>query len=245
MTIKLLLFTLAFVAGYIVNEHTRSDHITPVLHQVEGATQAVHADLVALQRHLQSVERREQQMFQLFDRLTGLIDTSEVAHSNWIDYNWYMNRQAQLTQQLQTITHRLQLAETATRTHPGNTRVLDRLHELQHQHRSMQIRLGLYQQLTTTHWHHTHHVHHIEQQHSSDRLRRFTNSNQIRAESGERIGQTQESLTIHNSQVHTHAHPSCNSWCQHRWDSIACRTISNRTFFPILFRKWATQTPHH
>jgi hypothetical protein len=82
MTIKLLLFTLAFVAGYIVNEHTRSDTITPVLHQVESATQAVHADLVALQGHLQSVERREQQMFQLFDRLTQLIDRSEVARSD-------------------------------------------------------------------------------------------------------------------------------------------------------------------
>jgi hypothetical protein len=62
-----------------------------------------------------------------------------------------MNRQAQLTQQLQTITHRLTHAETAAAAHPGNTRVLDRLHELQHEHRSMQIRLGLFMQLTTTH----------------------------------------------------------------------------------------------
>jgi len=81
--IKILItFALAFVAGYITHEHTTADTITPVLHQVESATQAVHADLVALQGHMQSRERREHQMFQLFDRLTQLIDQSEVAQSD-------------------------------------------------------------------------------------------------------------------------------------------------------------------
>lgn len=46
----------------------------------------------------------------------------------------------------------------------------------------------------------TSYVHNIEQWNRSDRLRQFTNSNQVRAESGEWIGPTQAAQSIHHCQ---------------------------------------------
>lgn len=74
----------AFATGYIINEHTRADKITPVLHQVESATQAVQTDHVALARDLARRERRDEEMFRLFDRVLELIELDmqkQVAHS--------------------------------------------------------------------------------------------------------------------------------------------------------------------
>ncbi len=70
----IITLVLAFVAGYLVNEHTRADQITPVLHQVESETQAVQTDHVALARDLARRERRDEEMFQLFDRVLELIE---------------------------------------------------------------------------------------------------------------------------------------------------------------------------
>ena len=76
----LITAVVAFVTGYFINEHTRADQIAPVLHQVESATQTIQSDHVALAGDLARRERRDEEMFQLFDRLTQLIDKSEVAH---------------------------------------------------------------------------------------------------------------------------------------------------------------------
>jgi hypothetical protein len=80
----LITLVLAFVAGYLTNEHTRADTITPVLHQVESATQTIQTDHVALARDLSRRERRDQEMFELFDKVLELIEADikkQVAHS--------------------------------------------------------------------------------------------------------------------------------------------------------------------
>ena len=71
----LITAVVAFVTGYIVNEHTRADQITPVLHQVESATQTIQTDHVALAGDLARRERRDEEMFRLFDKVLTLIET--------------------------------------------------------------------------------------------------------------------------------------------------------------------------
>ena len=80
MKISLIFVALAFVAGLITNEHVGSDSSSHTLHQIETAAQTVQQDHVALERHLQSRERRDQMMFALFERVIQLIETdSQVA----------------------------------------------------------------------------------------------------------------------------------------------------------------------
>jgi len=70
----LITLVLAFVAGYLTNEHTRADKIAPVLHQVESQTTRIQTDHVALARDLARRERRDQEMFELFDKVLSLIE---------------------------------------------------------------------------------------------------------------------------------------------------------------------------
>ena len=79
----LITAVVAFVTGYLVNEHTRADTIAPVLHQVESATQTIQSDHVALAGDLARRERRDEEMFRLFDRVLELIEADmkkQVAH---------------------------------------------------------------------------------------------------------------------------------------------------------------------
>jgi len=64
----------AFVIGYTVNEHTTTDKITPVLHTIESQTAPVQPDLVAHAGHLARHQRRDAQMFHMFDRVIRLIE---------------------------------------------------------------------------------------------------------------------------------------------------------------------------
>ena len=80
----LITAVVAFVTGYTVNEHTRADKIAPVLHQVESATQTIQSDHVALAGDLARRERRDEEMFRLFDRVLELIELDmqkQVAQS--------------------------------------------------------------------------------------------------------------------------------------------------------------------
>ena len=72
-------FALAFVAGYIVNEHTGSDHVTRAVHSIEDTATTIRTDHVALEGHLARRERRDEMMFTLFDRVMTLIE-KDVAH---------------------------------------------------------------------------------------------------------------------------------------------------------------------
>ena len=75
----LITFALAFVAGYIVNEHTGSDHVTRAVHSIEDTATTIRTDHVALEGHLARRERRDEMMFTLFDRVMTLIE-KDVAH---------------------------------------------------------------------------------------------------------------------------------------------------------------------
>jgi len=78
--IKLLItFTLAFVAGYLVNEHTGSDHVARAVHSIEDTATTIQTDHVALEGHLARRERRDQMMFSLFERVITMIE-NDVAH---------------------------------------------------------------------------------------------------------------------------------------------------------------------
>ena len=70
---------LAFVAGYLVNEHTGSDHVTRAVHTIEDTARTVQTDHVALEGHLARRERRDQMMFTLFERVITMIE-NDVAH---------------------------------------------------------------------------------------------------------------------------------------------------------------------
>ena len=63
---------LAFVAGYLVNEHTGSDHVTRAVHSIEDTARTVRTDHVALEGHLARRERRDQMMFTLLERMLDL-----------------------------------------------------------------------------------------------------------------------------------------------------------------------------
>jgi len=85
--IKLLItFALAFVAGYIVNEHTGSDHVTRAMHSIEDTATTIRTDHVALEGHLARRERRDEMMFTLFDRVMTLIE-KDVAHQQQLADN--------------------------------------------------------------------------------------------------------------------------------------------------------------
>ena len=77
----LITFILAFVAGYLVNEHTGSDHVARAVHSIEDTASRVQTDHVALEGHLARRERRDQMMFTLFERVMTLIE-KDVAHQH-------------------------------------------------------------------------------------------------------------------------------------------------------------------
>ena len=77
----LITFALAFVAGYIVNEHTGSDHVTRAVHSIEDTARTVQTDHVALEGHLARRERRDEMMFLTFERVLDLIE-KDVAHQH-------------------------------------------------------------------------------------------------------------------------------------------------------------------
>lgn len=86
----LITAVVAFVTGYMVNEHTRADKIAPVLHQVESQTTRIQTDHVALARDLARRERRDEEMFELFDKVLQIIEADlnkPVAQSEQIDDN--------------------------------------------------------------------------------------------------------------------------------------------------------------
>lgn len=82
----LITFALAFVAGYIVNEHTGSDHVTRAVHSIEDTATTIRTDHVALEGHLARRERRDEMMFTLFDRVMTLIE-KDVAHQHQVADN--------------------------------------------------------------------------------------------------------------------------------------------------------------
>ena len=70
----ILIVALATSAGWYAREHLTPDRVTRAMHTIEDTAKAVHTNHVALERDLARRERRDEEMFQLFDRVLELIE---------------------------------------------------------------------------------------------------------------------------------------------------------------------------
>jgi Holliday junction resolvasome RuvABC endonuclease subunit len=85
-----IIITLSIWLGWFAREHVASDRVTRVLHQIEDTTQTIQADHVALERHLESRDTRDQMTFELFERVLHMIERDQpekVAIDTPQDYN--------------------------------------------------------------------------------------------------------------------------------------------------------------
>ena len=71
----ILIVALATSAGWYAREHLTPDRVTRAMHTIEDTAKAVHTNHVALERDLARRERRDEEMFRLFDRVLELIET--------------------------------------------------------------------------------------------------------------------------------------------------------------------------
>jgi len=69
-----LIVAIAMVAGWFAREYTTSNTVSRAVHSIEDSTQAVQTNHVALERHLARRERRDEMMFELFDRVMTIIE---------------------------------------------------------------------------------------------------------------------------------------------------------------------------
>ena len=71
----ILIVALATSAGWYAREHLAPDRVTRAMHTIEDTAKAVHTNHVALERDLARRERRDEEMFRLFDKVLELIET--------------------------------------------------------------------------------------------------------------------------------------------------------------------------
>ena len=71
----ILIVALATSAGWYAREHLTPDRVTRAMHTIEDTAKAVHTNHVALERDLARRERRDEEMFRLFDRVLELIES--------------------------------------------------------------------------------------------------------------------------------------------------------------------------
>ena len=69
-----LIVVAAIAAGWFAREYTTSNTVSRAVHSIEDSTQAVQTNHVALERHLARRERRDEMMFELFDRVMTIIE---------------------------------------------------------------------------------------------------------------------------------------------------------------------------
>jgi hypothetical protein len=70
----ILIVALATSAGWYAREHLTPDRVTRAMHTIEDTAKAVHTNHVALERDLARRERRDEEMFRLFDKVLELIE---------------------------------------------------------------------------------------------------------------------------------------------------------------------------
>ena len=79
----MLIVAVALMAGWFAREHAESNKVTRAVHTIEDTAKTVQTDHVALARDLARRERRDEEMFRLFDRVLELIEADmkkQVAH---------------------------------------------------------------------------------------------------------------------------------------------------------------------
>lgn len=69
-----LIIALALITGWYAHEHVASNSVSRAVHTIENTAQTIQTDHVALERHLSRRERRDQEMFELFDQVLTLIE---------------------------------------------------------------------------------------------------------------------------------------------------------------------------
>lgn len=69
-----LIIALALITGWYAHEHVASNSVSRAVHTIENTAQTVQTDHVALERHLARRERRDDMMFELFDRVMTIIE---------------------------------------------------------------------------------------------------------------------------------------------------------------------------
>lgn len=69
-----LIVAIALMAGWFAREHVESNKVTRAVHTIEDTAKTVQTDHVALARDLARRERRDEEMFRLFDRVLELIE---------------------------------------------------------------------------------------------------------------------------------------------------------------------------
>lgn len=69
LILKILLVFMIFATGWLAHEHVESNDHTRTLHRVADQTQTIHDDLVARQRHVESMPRSHQQLVHALDQL--------------------------------------------------------------------------------------------------------------------------------------------------------------------------------
>ena len=86
-----VIVAMAVMAGWFAREYTTSNTVSRAVHTIENTAQTVQTDHVALERHLARRERRDEEMFRLFDRVMSIIeqdmDMRKVAIDQPKDYN--------------------------------------------------------------------------------------------------------------------------------------------------------------
>ena len=84
--ITMLVLLVVFAAGYQVNECSRTDQMSRVLHTFEDLETRIQQDLVACEGYIQSRDEREAQMTRLIERMLNSFETL-VAQQTERDYN--------------------------------------------------------------------------------------------------------------------------------------------------------------
>jgi hypothetical protein len=69
-----LIVVAAIAAGWFAREYTTSNTVSRAVHSIENTAETVQTDHVALERHLARRERRDEMMFELFDRVMTIIE---------------------------------------------------------------------------------------------------------------------------------------------------------------------------
>ena len=80
-----VIVAMAVMAGWFAREYTTSNTVSRAVHSIEDSTQAVQTNHVALERHLARRERRDEMMFELFDRVMTIIENDVAQQKVAVD----------------------------------------------------------------------------------------------------------------------------------------------------------------
>ena len=84
---------MAVMAGWFAREYIASNTVSRAVHTIENTAQTVQTDHVALERHLARREKRDEMMFELFDRVMTIIENDVDQRKVAIDTPRHDNKE--------------------------------------------------------------------------------------------------------------------------------------------------------